>query len=300
MKLFASTGMEVTALVILISSSAAAQPVAPSPEVRLLKSSVLLHEPVYAEVLQPTLAANWKTEISARRDSVKWYEVKRGVNEEWARCKDKDVIVDPVHADDVRVGLANVSKLGVAWLRTCGLDAVGKYWIRWGGGRPTALEIRPIPPLESAGSELMTGRGLTLQLATSVYAGYVLVGPAPPGKPFGPDMQARSRRFYEQLVRDSTQELRNENMERLRLEIASQNARVELLSAQLIAHPEFVFADNVRLELAGSLTFLTRCREASEWLAKVTDGQWLGVAKEFSVELEAVRKQSDSVCAGQG
>lgn len=275
----------------------AAPSTSPGPEVRLLKNSVLLQEPVYAEVLNPRRASEWKETIFRQRYSLKWFEVRRGEKGQWVRCTSDEPIIDYISGAAPPADDRDVERLDPLWLRTCGLDSAGKYWVRWGGGAASTLEMRSIPAQEQAGSELMGGRALTPSLATSVYAGYVLVGFEPPGKPAGPGLEARDRESYERLTRESTEELRREVVEALRKRMASETARVELLSEQLRAHPEFVFADNARLTLVGLLTFLGRCSEAADHLAKVNAGRWRDVAKEFSSELETVRRQQNSVCA---
>jgi hypothetical protein len=266
--------------------SCAASPAVPGgqgPEVHLLKTPVLLYEPVYAEVHN---AAACKHESSVRQE----FEVRLKPEKEWQPCPTARAEARPADTESGVLGPFRLNDF-------CKFPRPGVYEIRWAGGPLTQLTVKPIPPSELAGSELLRRKAMTRDLATSVYAGYVLVEPGP-HPTFAPNFEMRFRLSYDDAMRATHDErVRAQEERSLQTQLAEFTEVVAQLAVHLKAHPEFPFADDARLERSGILVFLGRCDEAALELRKLQATKWAQVAKEYLGELEAVKRAPNSVCS---
>jgi hypothetical protein len=268
--------------------SCAASPAVPGgqvPEVHLLKNPVLLYEPVYAEVHK---AKAVEGENSVREE----FEVRLKPEKVWQPCPRARAEARPSDSESGVLGPFRVNDF-------CKLPRPGVYEIRWGGGAVAQLTIKPIPPSELAGSELLRGKAMTRDLATSVYAGYALVEPGP-SPTFAPDFEMRSRLSYDDALRATPDErVRAQEVRSLQARLAEFTEVVAQLAVHLKAHPEFPFADDARLERSGLLVFLGRCDEAALELRHLQSTKLGEVAKQYLVELEDVKRAPNSVCSSK-
>jgi hypothetical protein len=262
------------------------------PIVQFLKTPVLLHEPVYAEILDANAVPGWSSVRDNPRRQQGMFEVRAKDEKVWRGC---------VTAIDESVGIRNAGEgpdatlLGPFLIDSCKLDAPGLYELRWGRGQGAKLVVLPVPASERAGEELLQGKPITLALASSVYAGYILVKPIL-SEAFGPEFQVRNRRSYAQLINESSGRLREEQEANFKREAARYTESMALLKAHLLAHPEFIFADYARLDLSSSMVFLGRCDEAELELRKVNGASMSELVKKYLRQLQIAKAERNSVC----
>ena len=253
-------------------------------EVQLLKSHVIQYEPVYARVF-PTVE-HWK-----HQGFETYFEMRKSGAKSWTPCPKTSVypFTRGTPADTPRIPQGPIILNRLEFFTGCELNDVGEYEIRWMDGVPETLVVMPVPAEEAEAAALMTGKPVTDarfqdKFPSSVYAGYVLLGYFP-GPAQGPAFAAELRASITRLT-----------VENLRFLDAQFSAQALALETQLLAHPEFIFADEARLHAAYGFVFVGQCDAALRQLMEVTSDQWRGRATRYLEELAAVRSAPHSVC----
>jgi hypothetical protein len=280
-------------------------------ELQLLKSRVILYEPVYARVHPGP--DQWQGFHCNSRGPEVAFESRALESEKWVACPFRSwtgdyfagTVCGPPRGD-ARGWLAPtvLNRLDDASMVGCNINRPGKYQIRWMGGPPVTLVVLPVPKNERAAAALMTGTPLTPDasfrnnLAASVYAGYVLLLHFFPTGAMGPKFEANARSSQESFVADNADDPQvGEYASFLRRLLESRRSDALTWNTQLTAHPEFIFADDVRMLLADDLVFLGRCSEALRQLKRISSDDKREIAANYLGQLEDVRTQPNSICS---
>lgn len=260
------------------------------PEVKLLKDQVYVYEPIYAEVQHADRVGD-ATSTSVgfeyrRRGAVLWSACEYGLDDTDAQLDSPPSLLP---AEDVRF--------------RCQITAPGVFDVRYRGAPVTVTVARApfeekqvLAILEASPGGLPPPSAFHGQLASSLYAGYAMVGArAVSGAPSPTSLQAHWRELTT-AIRGGGQQSAEAFAAMKQAQQAAELATLEY-GVQLSIHPEFIFADSLRLKLVSALIEVGKCHEARDVLGDVTHGKELSTAKRFLRELDQVEREApDSIC----